>query len=148
MKTSVVLMIAGLLLVGCSSGGGVSRAQARGAVTATAAAVHAVDEICAETAKAKRDIELARRCSHAYDVARSSVVVTAIAVDHWDDVSSSRQSVACAMRGALDGLDSMIRETEAAGAKMPPLVNDALALATIVGMCPDDVPRPMSSGGQ
>lgn len=141
MRVSILTAFA-VLLFACGAAGN-ERAQARGAVEASAAAIRVADGACAQIAKERRDIELARRCAHAYDIARASAVVAATAVDHWEDSTTARSSVACAARGIIDGLSDISREIERVGAPVPPIVADALVLAPALGLCPDDVPSPV-----
>lgn len=141
---AAVAFIVASVLHGCASMGVADRAHARGAVIAGAEAVKAADQLCADVALTRRDAELAERCSRSYTFARAGLLITAHAVDHWDD-PTARQSVACASRSVVQALNAISHELKAVSAPVPPIVDDALALAPLLGVCPDNVPAP---GGQ
>lgn len=129
-----VAMLASGVVSACSSAPVTPREQARGAVLAVAEAVHVADETCASVALARHDRDLASTCADAYDEARAALVATATAVDAWDD-ATTRTSVLCRTAAAVRGLEAISYAVRAAGASVPPIVDDALALASALGRC-------------
>lgn len=123
--TPLVIGAAMLLLAGCAP----SRAEARGAVLATAEAVRVGDETCAEVAIAKRDVELARTCTEAYRTARASVVTAAESVDAWNE--GAKGNVRCAISRAAAALGETAKAMRARGATLPRVIDDALVLTSV-----------------
>lgn len=123
----VLLMLA---LTGCASA---SRAQARGAVLATAEAVKVGDDLCARVAIEKSDLPLARSCAKAYDDARAASLTAANAVDAWDE--GKKHDIACAVKKASDALGTSVEALRARGAAIPKIIDDARLLASALGGC-------------
>lgn len=130
----VLLLVGFVSLSACTPGAVTPREQARADVLAVSEAVHVADEACAEIARARHDAELAGRCADAYDVARKALLTTATAVDAWDD-ASTRSSVVCQVVTAATALDKMADAIHGSGSPVPPIVDDALALASTIGRC-------------
>ncbi len=112
-----------------------TRAEARGAILATTQAVKIGDETCAKYALERADIQLARVCEHAYDVARASLIVASAGVDAWEE--GKRDSVTCAIVHAADELTRTAAELRQRNIKVPPVVDDSLRLAGLLGGCHD-----------
>jgi hypothetical protein len=142
----VAVFVAGCLFVaatcsGCAwlTGRDVERPQARAAVLAVSQAVQTADEVCAAVALAKSDRPLALRCAEAYTKARASLLATASAVDAWEK-SSTRDSVTCALVEAVPHLRTMGEAIRDGGGRVPPLLDDALALVEVLGSCERGTP--------
>lgn len=137
MSRAAVLVVVTLLaaVLGCAKlRAPDERSLARGAVYATAEAVRAADEACAELGKARRDVALLERCEKRYDLARVALISTAAAVDLWDR-AGTRESVTCALADALAQVDAIGEDLAKVGAKVPPIVQDAKELVSAIGGC-------------
>lgn len=112
----------------------VSRAEVRSALNLVAEGVRTVDLICAQTARVKQDIPLAKTCKDAYDVARDSLIGIGEGVDAWNE--GKHGETACALKKANAALASFRKVAFQAGAALPPLVDDAISFSsTVVGEC-------------
>ena len=131
-----LLFLAGLALLAghCLGCAAASRAEARGAVLATAEAVKVGDKTCASYALERADLPLARACETAYDVARASLIVAASHVDAWDE--GQRERVTCAVVHAVDELGKTAAELRKRGIKVPAIIDDSILLASALGGCP------------
>ncbi len=127
----ILILSLSLLLAACSSSQ--TRAQARGAVLVEAEAVKIGDKLCAQTAIEKTDLQLAKACEQAYDVARSSLIIASNGIDAWDE--SKKSEVVCAISRTADELAKTAKEIRARGVAIPKLIDDALALASSLGGC-------------
>lgn len=110
-----------------------SRAQARGAVLATAEAVKIADATCAKQALERTDLHLARQCQEAYASARSSLLIASAGVDAWDE--GKRGDVTCAVVHAASDLSRTVSEFKARQIPIPLIVDDSLRLARGLGGC-------------
>ncbi len=119
-----------LVLAAC---GGASRAQARGVVLVEAEAVKVGDTTCAKIALERQDIELARACEDAYNIARGALVVAALAVDQWDE--GKREDVACNVSKANASLQKIVSTLRARKADIPKILDDAIEIANSIGGC-------------
>lgn len=134
---AIAVMLTVLALEGCRPPAMPDeRAVARGAVLATAAAVKAADEACAQFGAATRDVPLLERCADHYDAARIALISTATAIDLWERVET-RGSVACALGRALTELEQLGQDLAAHGRPPPPIIADARALAAALPRCAD-----------
>lgn len=106
------------------------RATARAALLVTAQAVGAADRACAEVADARADVDLAHRCAVAYRAAARALRVGAGVID-----SGAGTTIACEVAQAAAALGDLVAEVRGAGAKVPPVAEDALRLAAAVGGC-------------
>lgn len=119
-----------LLLAGCAHA---TRAEARGAVLATAEAVKVGDEVCAKHALERTDLALARRCEAAYTTARGALITAAAAVDAWDE--GKRGDVTCSVVRAIDEVAKTAAELRSRKLPVPPVLDDAVRLASALGGC-------------
>lgn len=119
-----------LVLSGCVHA---TRAEARGAVLATAEAVKVGDEVCAKRALERTDLELARRCEAAYTTARGALITAAASVDAWDE--GKRGDVTCSVVHAIDEVAKVAAELRARKLPVPPVLDDAVRLASALGGC-------------
>lgn len=126
------IALAAVYAVSCG-GSTASRAQARGAVEATAAAVKVGDEACANYALSRKDVDLAKGCVAAYEAARDQLLVAAAGVDAWDE--GKRGAVTCAVVRAGMHLTKAIDEMSARKLTVPKVVEDAVHLASALGAC-------------
>lgn len=128
--------------------GAVARETARGAVTVAADAVGKSDVACAAIAMAAKDKPLAQKCAAVYDVARTSLISAAIAVDTWDD-ASSRSQVTCAVVDVVRGLADIGRELKTRGVdpRVLAALDDAQALAKLLGACSAPASSTAKEGG-
>lgn len=106
------------------------RATSRAALLVTAQAVSAADRACGDAAEARRDVDLAHRCAVAYRAAAGALRVGAGVID-----SGGGASVACEIARASAALADLVAEVRGAGARVPPVAEDALKLAAAVGVC-------------
>lgn len=117
------------------------RETARAVVLTVAEAVRTADALCATVAirigteQDKRETarKLAVACADAYDVARPAVLAAATAVDAWD--AGDHRGVVCGLATAGKALGSIVDAVRAAGATVPPLVEDGLRLVGTLGVC-------------
>lgn len=119
------------LLLGCT--GATSRATARGAVLAAAEAVKVGDATCAKYALDRRDVDLAKRCETAYTSARDSLLVASTGIDAWDE--GKKSDVTCATVHAAENLTAIANEFKSRQLPVPPLLDDAIRLASLLGGC-------------
>lgn len=112
----------------------VSRAEARGAVLAAAEAVKIGDQTCAKYALEKIDVELARACEDTYTQARGALIIAASGVDAWDE--GKKAAVTCAVIRAVDEIVKMAGEMRKRNVRVPPIVDDSIRLASLLGGCP------------
>jgi len=115
------------------------RETARAVVLTVAEAVRTSDALCATVAirigadDRARGRALAVACADAYDVARPAVLAAATAVDAWD--AGDHRGVVCGLATAGKALGSIVDAVRAAGATVPPLVEDGLRLVGTLGVC-------------
>lgn len=115
------------------------RETARAVVLTTAEAIRVADTLCATvalrigTTDREAGRKLAVSCADAYDVARPAVLAAATAVDAWD--AGDRKGVVCGLATAGKALGSIADAVKAAGATIPPLVEDGLRLVGALGVC-------------
>lgn len=115
------------------------RETARAVVLGVAEAVKIADASCA-TAALTVGVEdrakgraIATACADAYDVARPAVLAAATAVDAWD--AGDHRGVICGLATAGKALGQIAESIRAAGAKLPPVVEDGLRLVGALGVC-------------
>jgi hypothetical protein len=133
MHRSITIMICAAL-AGCGATSPRDRAIARGAVEVTARAVAIADGTCARIGRELRDEDLLRSCIEHYDAARTALLTAGAAVDTWDRYDRTR-SLPCALRQAIDALDSIRDELARRHVSLPSIVEDARTLAFAVGEC-------------
>jgi hypothetical protein len=116
------------------------RQSARAVVLAVAEAARVADKLCADIAlkaaavgKREGAEALASTCADAYDVARPAIVAAAEGVDAWE--SGERLGVVCGLARASSALLTIVGAIKAAGASVPPVVEDGLRLAGVLGAC-------------
>ena len=115
------------------------RETARAVVLTTAEAIRVADTLCATVALRIGTIDreagrkLAVSCADAYDVARPAVLAAATAVDAWD--AGDHRGVVCGLATAGKALGLIVDAVKAAGATIPPLVEDGLRLVGSLGVC-------------
>lgn len=109
-----------------------ARSVARGAVLTSASAVKVADETCAQEALERSDLQLAKECEEAYTDARSALLGAAKAVDAWDD-ARTRSGLRCSLTKAGQALSHVVEVLQRRGAKVPPVVVDAVKLAAEAG---------------
>ncbi len=115
------------------------RETARAVVLAVAEAVRTADTLCATVAlrigadNRERGRALATACADAYDVARPATMAAATAVDAWD--AGDHRGVICGLATAGRSLGQIADAVRAAGATIPPLVEDGLRLVGTLGVC-------------
>lgn len=117
------------------------RETARAVVLTVAEAVRTADALCAtvairigtESDKRETARKLAVSCADAYDVARPAVLAAATAVDAWD--AGDHRGVVCGLAEAGKALGLIVDAVKAAGATVPPLVEDGLRLVGSLGVC-------------
>lgn len=132
---SAVALLVFVGLLGCSRlRAPDERSIARGAVYATAEAIRAADEACAEVGKATGDMALLERCERHYSTARVAVISTAKAVDLWDRAGTS-ESVTCALVEAMAEVDAIGADLTDKGRPLPPIITDARELVAALGGC-------------
>lgn len=115
------------------------RETARAVVLTTAEAIRIADTLCATvalrigTTDREAGRKLAVSCADAYDVARPAVLAAATAVDAWD--AGDHRGVVCGLATAGRSLGQIADAVRAAGATIPPLVEDGLRLVGSLGVC-------------
>lgn len=111
-----------------------ARETARSVVLVVAEGVHAADAACAAVAITRRSEELANKCAVAYKLARNATLAAGEGIDSWD--AASRGAIACAVVKAGSALATMAEIIRGAGANLPPVLTDALALVPVLaGVC-------------
>lgn len=138
---AVVAMAAAALVESCSpaQAKAAPRETARAVVLAVAEAVRTADTLCATVAlrigadNRDRGRALATTCADAYDVARPATLAAATAVDAWD--AGDHRGVICGLATAGRSLGQIADAVRAAGATIPPLVEDGLRLVGSLGVC-------------
>lgn len=115
------------------------RETARAVVLTVAESLKLADTLCATVAlrigAADREAgrKLATACADAYDVARPATLAAATAVDAWD--AGDHRGVICGLATAGRSLGQIADAVRAAGATIPPLVEDGLRLVGSLGVC-------------
>lgn len=127
---------------GCASKGAVSastqpRDVARAAVVMASSALQTADQVCAQVASDTKDIALAGKCAAAYKTIRASLLTAAEAVDTWDALASSRESVTCAVLNSAAQLADLSRAISAKSGKALAPVDDFVTFAKGLGICAD-----------
>lgn len=127
------------LAIGCASlprglSSDPARETARAAVLATAEGLKVADGECARIVRSTGDRELGEQCDAAYTVARATLVGAGAGVDAWDKVEA-RESVTCAIVEATRELARVAVELRSKGGHVPPLIDDAMTLARMLGPC-------------
>lgn len=112
---------------GCTQASDPSRELARGTIETLVHALKESDHACATFATARSVPTLAEQCARAYAEAYPSLVSAAEGVDAWNDGSKGR--VLCATVHAAHALRDLYTVLEGAGARVPPVLEDALRLA-------------------
>lgn len=111
-----------------------TRATARGAVLVIARAVREADVLCARYADDTGDVDTARACADAYDVARPALLAAEAGLDAWDSADSGR--TACAVVDASRALRRLVEALDAVHVAIPPAARDAVELAAgLEGVC-------------
>lgn len=137
----VFAAMASALLQSCSpaQAKAAPRETARAVVLTVAESLKLADTLCATvalrigTADREAGRKLAVSCADAYDVARPAVLAAATAVDAWD--AGDHRGVVCGLATAGKGLALIVDAVKAAGATVPPLVEDGLRLVGSLGVC-------------
>jgi len=135
-RSRLTMLLASVMLILTTSGcahDAISRAEARGAVLATAQAVKIGDEACAKWALNNIDVALARACEKAYVHARLTLIVAADGIDAWDE--GKRAGVLCAVVHAAEDLAKVAEEFRKRRIKVPAVLEDAIALTRALGGC-------------
>ncbi len=117
----------------CTGCAPATRAEARGAVLATAEAVKVGDEACAKYALATIDVNLARSCEAAYTDARLFLLTASSGVDAWDE--GKRNDVTCAIVHSAEALSRISEEMRRRKLKVPVIIDDSLRLIAALGGC-------------
>lgn len=138
---TVLAFVAAVLLQSCTpaQAKAAPRETARAVVLTTAEAIRVADTLCATvalrigTTDREAGRKLAVSCADAYDVARPAVLAAATAVDAWD--AGDRKGVVCGLAEAGKALALIVDAVRAAGATIPPLVEDGLRLVGSLGVC-------------
>lgn len=135
---SIVMAIAlgwTFFIVGCNgSQQNIVRNAARADVLLVADGAVKMQSLCADLAMQRKDLELAKACAASYDETRATLLATESLIDAWDEASASH--FVCSMVKAVDALGSGVRAFAGAGGKVPPAIDDALALGKqLAGGC-------------
>lgn len=138
---ALVAMAAAAVVQSCSpaQARAAPRETARAVVLTVAEAVRTADTLCATVAlrigadDRARGRALATACADAYDVARPATLAAATAVDAWD--AGDHRGVICGLATAGRSLGQIADAVRAAGATIPPLVEDGLRLVGSLGVC-------------
>lgn len=129
-----VLIFAALAILSRCTPSTVQREAARAAVVTLSAAVHEADVECARVVRATSDRALGERCDAGYVAARATLIVAATGVDAWS-APEARTHVTCAVVNVARELAIMSRVIAASGGRSLPIVDDAIALASSLGVC-------------
>lgn len=138
---TILAFVAAALLQSCTpaQAKAAPRETARAVVLTTAEAIRVADTLCATvalrigTTDREAGRKLAVSCADAYDVARPAVLAAATAVDAWD--AGDHKGVVCGLATAGKALGSIVDAVKAAGATIPPLVEDGVRLVGSLGVC-------------
>jgi hypothetical protein len=131
MKKLIPALVLGLCLMGCSGANSPqidARALARGSVAALNDAWVAAGDICAAVATAEKNDALRAQCQSILVPVYDSLHLAALAVDGWD--ATAQKNFPCLIKDIIMGLSQAKVLVEDTGAKLPQLVDDALALAS------------------
>lgn len=129
-------MFAGLCLmlacaVGCVPPGKTAespdRATARAVVLTLAEAVKDADQLCATFATSTKNVDVAKACADAYDVARPSLISAEAGIDAWD--SASKGQLACLAVDAVVSLSAFSKIFDLNKIAIPVVIVDAVKLA-------------------
>ena len=137
--TTTILAIAASLMLcvaGCGPMGpdakSPARDYARAGLSLLAEGTKEAIHVCAEFAKSKVDVGLAKTCADAGDSARASLLAGQAIVDTWE--SAQQREVLCAAGKGVAALKEIAEAVRAAGGPaMPGLVQDALSLGAQLG---------------
>lgn len=128
----IYIALFSMMMLGCA-GANTFRYEARAAVLLVSDGLATADKTCAALAKTNEDADLANACAKAYDTGRLNLITVAKSVDAFD--SGKARDVLCGMVYASDALSNMAELIAGAGGKVPPAIDDALALARKIGSC-------------
>jgi hypothetical protein len=134
---TVLVLIACIALAsveGCAPFKGASspdRASARATILTIAEATKKADSACGSYALAAKDVDVAKRCADAYDVARNAILSASYGVDAWDSAEQGR--IACAAVDAVRALAQITETLESVHVAIPPAAADAVSLAKSIG---------------
>jgi hypothetical protein len=106
------------------------RETGRAVVLVVADAVKQLDIACARVATAKHDAAVATKCADGYDLARHALLGAEAAIDNYD--GSGADELPCAVARAMVAAKAMTDAVQAAGGRIPAVVEDALRLAPLL----------------
>lgn len=134
-----------LLGLGCRDIKYPPRQQARSAVIVTAESIRVFSVICAryiviegETDREKA-LDLGNTCKDGYDSARLALIGTADAVDKWDSSQTTRDSIVCSVKHALDALEPSLVKLRQRNVTVA-VVDDARQILVALGPCHEVIP--------
>lgn len=127
---SIVVSIVAIwtvFLVGCGAQSQeLARNAARANILLVADGAVKMQDACADLAMAHKDLELAKACARSYDGTRAALLGAEALVDAWD--AGSTGHFVCTIAAAVSALGDGARALAIAGGKIPPAVDDALAM--------------------
>lgn len=119
---------------------------ARGTVETLETAWTATAQACINVSTAQQDPTIKAQCAQVLTPARDALIAAGYAVDGW--TSSDQQDFPCLIANVLAALQNVGALVTHAGVTLPPVVNDALAMAgQFAGACVDAGPAPVADGG-
>ncbi len=103
----------------------------RAAVVLVAEGVKAADEVCANVAQSRKDVDLAIKCAESYDLARPFLLAAEMALD-----ASQTNDAACSLSNAVQALFRFQLTLSHVGIPLPAISRDALSFAAgLSGLC-------------
>lgn len=108
-----------------------TRATARAVILTLAEAVKDADQLCATFAIQTKNVDVAKACANAYDVARPSLISAEAGIDGWDDASAGH--LACLTVDAVNALSAFSKIFELNKIALPEVIVDAIKLSSAMG---------------
>lgn len=114
------------------------RDVARAAVVMVSNGLAAADQACATQAAATSDLDMAKQCAAVYSETRAVLLTASDAVDTWDSVATSQETVTCAIVTSAKQLADLSKYLTGKGVPAVNSLDDALTfVAGLNAVCSD-----------